>query len=401
LLEKDARPNRPCSVVLIDEVDSMLVDQSIQCTYLSHDYASTGLKHIQPILAMIWMHVSQYSTILNWNTNVTQPLYCGPLEAFHKTLSQISEHAVAPPNVLDIAGCENILLYMEQLTTLSDSHVVSVIRDLTQTSSSLARMDLEIFRYHEEKPERLEGSLSDHTRLVRIFVSKNGMTAHVRSEEELLETIINVIKRRIPEPRQDCQSDQLDVPEFLRTFVFSCLRKWVKSALKASQMIENREYTVHDSRRIYPIDHSSTGVTEVNKKWGDGLQQFLELKHELPMSPLPFMTNFMSNMAYINSYKRILGVSGTLGTEVDQQFYGKKVRAIKIPSYWPKKCLIIDEVLAENESEWIKCIFDQIYYWYYSSEWKRWSSPYFVRRYYYCREATHFFTKTRWRVRFS
>ena len=62
-LLKDVRKGRKCDIVIVDEVDSMLIDQGVQCTYLSHDLASIGMSHFEPILALIWMHVSRSTTI--------------------------------------------------------------------------------------------------------------------------------------------------------------------------------------------------------------------------------------------------------------------------------------------------------------------------------------------------
>ena len=46
------------------------------------------------------------------------------------------------------------------------------------------------------------------------------------------------------------------------------------------KMKRGREYIV-EGDAIFPVDYKSTGVIETNKKWGDGLQQFLEMKHRL------------------------------------------------------------------------------------------------------------------------
>ena len=56
-LLQDVRKGRKCDIVIVDEVDSMLIDQGVQCTYLSHDMANVGMCHFDFILALIWMHV--------------------------------------------------------------------------------------------------------------------------------------------------------------------------------------------------------------------------------------------------------------------------------------------------------------------------------------------------------
>ena len=47
------------------------------------------------------------------------------------------------------------------------------------------------------------------------------------------------------------------------------------------------------------------------------LQQFLEMKHGLPRSPLSLITNFLSNIDFFARYgNNIVGVSGTLGNDI-------------------------------------------------------------------------------------
>ena len=64
-LMQDVRKGRKCDIVIVDEVDSMLIDQGVQCTYLSHDVASIGMRHFKPILALIWMHVSRHTPVIS------------------------------------------------------------------------------------------------------------------------------------------------------------------------------------------------------------------------------------------------------------------------------------------------------------------------------------------------
>ena len=93
------------------------------------------------------------------------------------------------------------------------------------------------------------------------------------------------------------------------------MRYWIDNAFLANEMHPGREYIV-EGDVIYPVDYKSTGVTETNKKWGDGLQQFLEMKHGLPRSPLTLISNFLSNIDVFERYgNNIIGVSGTLGDD--------------------------------------------------------------------------------------
>jgi hypothetical protein len=89
---------------------------------------------------------------------------------------------------------------------------------------------------------------------------------------------------------------------FLRPYADNRMSAWVASAFMAQRMKEGREYTVCNNRFIAPVDYTSSGAVETNKKWGDGLHQFLEMKHELPLTPMPCVTNFMSNVAFFQRY---------------------------------------------------------------------------------------------------
>ena len=71
-------------------------------------------------------------------------------------------------------------------------------------------------------------------------------------------------------------SDDNDLPDYLRDYCINRLRYWIDNAFLAKEMQPGREYIV-EGDAIYPVDYKSTGVIETNKKWGDGLQQFLEM----------------------------------------------------------------------------------------------------------------------------
>ncbi|XP_036372571.1 GTPase IMAP family member 8-like [Megalops cyprinoides] len=58
---KDVRPDRGYQCIIIDEVDSLLLDQGVQLTYLSSNMVS--MQHLNVILAMIWGHVNQYGLL--------------------------------------------------------------------------------------------------------------------------------------------------------------------------------------------------------------------------------------------------------------------------------------------------------------------------------------------------
>ena len=98
-LLEDVRKGRKCDIVIVDEVDSMLIDQGVQCTYLSHDAASLGMSHFEPIFSLIWLNVSKL-----WKYQDDDGLvwYGTEPEVFLATLSRISKD-IDPLQMLSLA----------------------------------------------------------------------------------------------------------------------------------------------------------------------------------------------------------------------------------------------------------------------------------------------------------
>jgi len=54
----------------------------------------------------------------------------------------------------------------------------------------------------------------------------------------------------------------------------------------------------------------------LNTKLGDGLHQFLQMKHALKVTSESLTTNYLSNVGFFKRYnENILGLTGTLGSE--------------------------------------------------------------------------------------
>ena len=146
---------------------------------------------------------------------------------------------------------------------------------------------------------------------------------------------------------------QIALPIHLRDYFKSRLRCWIDNAFLAKEMKLGREYII-EGDAIYPVDFKSTGVIETNKKWGDGLQQFLEMKHGLPRSPLSLITNFLTNIDFFERYgSNIVGVSGTLGDVAEKKFMSDifSVDFATIPTSKQRKLFEIDGLILDNDKD--------------------------------------------------
>ena len=94
-------------------------------------------------------------------------------------------------------------------------------------------------------------------------------------------------------------------------------------------------------------------------KWGAGLQQMLEMKHSLSLSPMSVVTNFMSHVELFSRYKAtgIYGLSGILGIEcsatkrlLSELF---KVSVCSVPTHKHRKLYEKSAIIVEGgKEEW-------------------------------------------------
>lgn len=153
--------------------------------------------------------------------------------------------------------------------------------------------------------------------------------------------------------------ERIHVPSFLHTFIGSQLPTYIHSAFTALRMTEKREYIVKHGK-ITPVDYQNSGVVESNKHWGGGLQQMLEMKHHLKISPISVITNFISHIEFFKRYTQIYGLSGTIGLDYELKMLKElyRIHVFHIPAgikkrFYEKKGVIIQSDI----SLWLSEIF--------------------------------------------
>ncbi|KAJ1212503.1 hypothetical protein NDU88_000159 [Pleurodeles waltl] len=209
------------------------------------------------------------------------------------------------------------------------------------------------------------------------------------SQKDLIEGAVSELESRIrysdtyqPPDKQENKDDNfILLPTYLKEYTQNRMKVFVENAMKAIVMEKDREYMIesaieggqvkptapiYEYHTIIPVDFKATGVLEKNKRWGDGLQQFLELKHQLAISPLSNVTNFMSNFHFLQRYTKgtgMFGVSGTLGDEPEVEFLRKhyKVSCSIMPTHRHTKKTELPTLQVEGGHDaWIKSICDHV-----------------------------------------
>ena len=126
------------------------------------------------------------------------------------------------------------------------------------------------------------------------------------------------------------------------------------------------EEAQHMYHTVLPMDCQASGMLEKSKRGGDGLQQFLEMKQQLALSPLSNVTNYMSNRSFFKRYLRgkgIFGVSGTLGGDADKCFLTRhyKTAGYDIPAHQRKKVTELPAVQVRGGTDkWIQMLCDTV-----------------------------------------
>ncbi|XP_061602486.1 uncharacterized protein LOC133464487 [Cololabis saira] len=391
---KDVRPDRSYQCVIIDEVDSLLLDQGVQLTYLSSPMVS--MEHLNLFLIMIWGHVSQYGFLSSGHRTFVH----GPPASFFKAIcdSINKEEKIKPMDILQIAedtgtvsrGFANKIYtskmedVAEQLKTVSQDAVVHFfekMEDYVPYGFTVYTSDNKgLLRLRKVSPYN-----KHHIPELTFLVLEEGLCCPLYdSEESLIRPIADFITEKIeytpctndkekisvagyrtapPLSPEDSPADNapnlenatIRIPQFLKSLIESKVSAWVQNAFLAMQLREGRDYVV-ENNNVCPVDFRSTGIVELNKKWGDGLQQFVEIKHQIKLSTISMVTNYISNISLFKKYHgKIYGTTGTLGGKTDilflQELY-PNLSACKMPTFNRKKLFEVNGTLKKSNEEW-------------------------------------------------
>ncbi|KAG5280713.1 hypothetical protein AALO_G00063170 [Alosa alosa] len=370
---KNVRPDRGFQCIIIDEVDSLLLDQGVQLTYLSSPMVS--MQHLNIILAMIWGHVSQYGFLSTGHKTFVQ----GPPTPFFKaifdTIDTEGTGIEDPLDILVIAEDSNIVpkgfaqdicesekdeanmkdLIIRKLRTVSQKAVVDFLRAMEQyvpCAFTVYTLDDNGLLFLEKPSTCNNQDIPEHT----FLVLEEGLCCSLYdSEEILIKPIAELVSEKIQYTPCENTKEKISIPGFLRNLIEKKVSVWVQNAFLAIRLRQGCEYVVENDS-VCPVDFRSTGIVEVNKKWGDGLQQFVEMKHKVKLSTISTVTNYVSNVSFFEKYHgKIYGTTGTLGSETDMLFLEElypNLSVCKIPSFNKKKLFEVNGILKTSDEEW-------------------------------------------------
>ena len=377
--QKQVRCGRRFDAVVIDEVDLLMLDEGVQFTYLSHNAAV--LHHMEPVLATVWTVIGQYRPATTVYGSV---LYTGNPKLFIDTIFESIDTAKCEvedsSQFIDIAqACGLISDELQKMLMDENQESKKEAMGLITIDTIVALLDqldnylpyvFEAYLINEEgllEPVNTKQIVNEGEEKVNILVLGNGIACTLNTQEELRDGAKAKVESSLQFSREEGGAE-VKLPHFLKEFVMDQIPTYVENAIRSLQMVEDREYSISKDGKIIPVDFQNSGMMEMNKKWGGGLQQMLEMKHNLRLSSMSVVTNFMSNIELFSRYKErggIYGLSGTLG--LDSPSTARvlldlfNVHVCSIPTHRQRKLYEKPAVIVKGgKDEWFEEITDVI-----------------------------------------
>uniref|UniRef100_A0A182HHU0 Uncharacterized protein n=1 Tax=Anopheles arabiensis TaxID=7173 RepID=A0A182HHU0_ANOAR len=296
--------------VIVDEVDSMLLDKGNNMLYLSHDIA--GMDKLESVYLFIWQMV-------NTPTDLSEDLH---MEAVKRSV-------------------------------LSDMYAIIQKEDIQSLDNALGKSNVLVLW------ERLvkSGIINDAGRLQTKAIDSNKL-------EKVLTPDFTQYKDRLSFLLTSCVEREtcIKIPNYLKAFVERHLDSWISSAITALYMVPGQYYVVDVDRSGTSADLNAnviildrdTGTDQVSSQWDEALHQFLQLKHGCKLSTQSLKAVFISNVTYLKMYELLYGLTGTLGSQRERHLLEEihRVDFVTVPTAKSKQFEEYEPIICSSSEDW-------------------------------------------------
>ncbi|CAF1367499.1 unnamed protein product [Rotaria sordida] len=149
-------------------------------------------------------------------------------------------------------------------------------------------------------------------------------------------------------------------PAYRQSYINTKLPKWIKGARRALyDLQQDVDYVISKDGRIIVVDYANTGVSHLNMNWSDGVHQFLQLKHNLRMTPERICDSFFSNVTLFKRYQpHLYGVTGTLGGKDARNFIQSvyQIDTVIVPKYVDSMFDTYPSQFGRDRKDWLNKI---------------------------------------------
>ena len=318
--------------VIVDEVDSMLLDKGQNILYLSHNVA--GLDSLEQVYVYIWSFV--HSQGLTGTKEDEEQVYKMIMNAMYGTLQL--DH-------IQQALHRNASAGQREGSTLKSDQLQEIWQELI-----------------DEKTIDKDGRILKST-------AEINASSEIKFPEEIFdsshrEEIVACVKCALKDTLR--KGSMFSVPHYLEPFIERHLKTWITNAFTARFLNESEHYIVDVDRTSNFQEYSQiiimdidTGTEQYSSQWNQGLHQFLQLKHGCRISPESLKAVFISNISFFKKYTtNIYGLTGTLGSEKErsllQELYS--IEYVTIPTFRPTKRIKEEGIVCSSQEQWLQQI---------------------------------------------
>ncbi|XP_043100820.1 protein translocase subunit SecA-like [Puntigrus tetrazona] len=337
---RNVRPNRAFQCVIVDEVDSLMLDKGLEVVYLNSNMPL--MEPLNKLLAEIWFVINHLKHLETGET-------LGPIQLFSQVLSEIIT--------------ENKNMDLVQMTVGEAKQLDNASVDQTEAFLNMfvRKFSEYSFKLYQEGPDgnlqkvnEISPTGTDMKQEISVLLLENGKCRLVYYEKNILVKSLGKMMCKKPDSKKQ---NEPCIPG-LQDLINGKIHTWIENALLAKTMTLGHEYIFHGDG-VVPVDYKCTGVVQNNMRWGEGLQQFLEMKHQTKLSNMTLITNFMSNVGLFKKYSKIYGITGTLGDQTELNMVKELYNGIdtfKIPSFRRRKLYELEGLVIPEEDEWIRTV---------------------------------------------
>ncbi|KAF6205681.1 hypothetical protein GE061_019854 [Apolygus lucorum] len=307
--------------VIVDEVDSMLLDKGNNMLYLSHGIP--GLDKLESVYLYIWRWINR------------------PCCDRTGVLTTFDANAIKASVMYDLFGT------IEK----KDIKALDVAMTNVQAGSIWERLVQHKIIDSQSRPTT--------DRVDRRQIEKALSPDFIKYTDRLHYLFMECLSR----------DRQIQVPNCLKPFVELHLDKWIANAIRAYFMKAGEDYVVDVDRTGTSADRNpniiiidkDTGTDQTNSQWVEALHQFLQLKHNCKLSVQSLKAVFISNVSYFKLYDNLYGLTGTLGSKGERKLLEDVHEAdfVTIPTAKPKQFYEHLPIVCGGEAEWCRRILEE------------------------------------------
>lgn len=152
---------------------------------------------------------------------------------------------------------------------------------------------------------------NDKDIVIEIFNSVKSLGKESAERQQNLTYLLQSLREKFGEHRKLLASDEL-FTKYYRNAIKGIFNLKEDEDYIVKEVMECRDGEEKLTKEIISID-PDTGEELHGSKWSYGLHNFIELKHKLAFTPELQISAAITHSQYFNLYKRMYGLSGTLG----------------------------------------------------------------------------------------